>query len=68
MLGQWNLLETVNLARATYQHVWARNAEGGGGGGGGAEQKISVEADMYMSKAECMEKWYAYWYVRHVYV
>jgi len=30
MLGQWKLLETVTLARATYQHVWARNAEGGG--------------------------------------
>jgi len=27
MLGQWNLLETVTLARATYQHV---GAEGGG--------------------------------------
>jgi len=38
MLGQWNLLETVTLARTTYQHVWARNAEGG------AEKKISVEA------------------------
>jgi len=40
MLGQWNLLETVTLARATYQHVCARNAEEGGG----AEKKISLEA------------------------
>jgi len=38
MLEHWNLLETLTLARATYTHVWARNAEGE------AEQKISVEA------------------------
>jgi len=38
MRDQWYLIETVTLARATYQHVWARNAEGG------AEQNISVEA------------------------
>jgi len=31
MLGQWKLLETVTLARATYQHVWVWNAKGGGG-------------------------------------
>jgi len=31
MLEQWNLLETVTLARATYQHMCERNAEEGGG-------------------------------------
>ena len=39
MLEQWNLLETLTLTRATYTHVWARNAEGGE-----TEQKIFVEA------------------------
>ena len=33
MLEQWNLLETLTSALATYTHVWARNAVGGKGGG-----------------------------------
>ena len=30
MVGSF--METLTLARATYTHVWARNAEGGRGG------------------------------------
>jgi len=32
-----NLLKALILARATYTHVWARNAEGGGASRGGRE-------------------------------
>ena len=37
-----NLLEALILARATYTHVWARNAEGGRGDG---KQYIGQGAD-----------------------
>ena len=40
-----NLLEALILARATYTHVWARNAEGGGAGRGDGKQYIGQGAD-----------------------
>jgi hypothetical protein len=45
-----NLLEVLILARATYTHVWARNAEGMGGRGDekqyvgqGADESVVLE-------------------------
>jgi len=43
-----NILKVLTLARATYTHVWARNAEGGGG----TKQKISVKALVHTARKD----------------